>query len=60
MNATVLKNVTALNDILFDKNLGLCVSLIFLMRVTDALQAVSSMSHFCSPSAFFSAFAVPL
>ncbi len=35
-----------------------CVSLTFLMIVTDTLQAESCLSHFCLPSAFFRAFAV--
>ncbi len=41
-------------------NVFVCVSLTFLNSMTDVLQAESCMSHFCSPSAFFRAFAVHL
>ncbi len=57
-NRTKSRKWTTINAVLFDKNVCLCVSLTFLTSVTDTLQAECCMSHLCSLSAFFRAFAV--
>ncbi len=55
-NRTKSQQWTAINAVLFDKNVFFCVFHSLSFCVTDALQAESCMSHFCSPSAFFRAF----